>query len=263
MPVDYQGGKIYTIRAPATDKYYIGSTADSLPKRFYEHKASFARYQNGKMNNITSFQIVELEGAYIELLETYPCNSKAELERREGELIREHRDNCVNRNIAGRTQKEYREANKDKVRILVKNWQEANKEKQKAKVREKITCECGASVRKYHLKYHRETARHATRLFNIQNTNKDILNAKQSEKIICECGASMRRDNLTNHRKTARHATRLYNIQNAEEIEKQKVEQEEKANELKKQKADDLEKLLLDTIPAEKLPAIMQMINAV
>ena len=228
MPVNYQGGKIYTIRAPETDKYYIGSTVDSLPKRFYAHKASFARYQNGKMNKVTSFQILELEGAYIELLELYPCNSKAELERREGELIREHKDNCVNRNIAGRTRKEYREANKDKI------------------------------------KQHYEV-------------NKETIRAKASEKMQCECGASIRRDYLTKCRKTAIHTKRLFNIQKAEKLENQKVEQAEKADELKKQKAEKLEKqkveqaekaeklekLLKETIPAEQLPAIMQMINAV
>jgi hypothetical protein len=34
--------------------------------------------------------------AYYELLEHFPCNSKAELQKREHELIRENNDNVVN-----------------------------------------------------------------------------------------------------------------------------------------------------------------------
>jgi hypothetical protein len=35
----YENGKIYTIRSPHTDKYYIGSTIASLKKHFYQHKS--------------------------------------------------------------------------------------------------------------------------------------------------------------------------------------------------------------------------------
>jgi hypothetical protein len=96
----YQNGKIYTIRSPHTEKYYIGSTIEKyLSSRLNGHKASFKSYINGNCNNLTSFQILELGEAYIELLEIFPCSSKLELHKREGELIREHKDNCVNRKI--------------------------------------------------------------------------------------------------------------------------------------------------------------------
>ena len=55
----------------------------------------------------------------LELYENYPCNNKKELERREGEIIRQFKAdinyNVINKAIAGRTHKEYTEDNKDKI----------------------------------------------------------------------------------------------------------------------------------------------------
>ena len=189
MP-DYQGGKIYTIRAPETDKYYIGSTTQTLPKRWYGHKKQYERYQNGKCYNITSFQILELEDAYIELLELYPCNSKIELERREGQLIREHRDNCVNRIVVGRTKKEYREDNKEAIKVREREYREANKETINAKKRE-------------HHHANKEAINAKSREY--REANKEAIKAKASEKIQCECGASVSRGYISGHRKSKRH----------------------------------------------------------
>jgi len=190
MPVDYQGGKIYTIRAPETDKYYIGSTTQTLPKRFHEHKRHYKSYQNGEYHYTTSYQILELEGAYIELLELYPCNSKIELERREGELIREHRNNCVNRYIAGRTHKEWCEDNKEEIKAYKHGWYETNKEALIAKANE-----------------YREANREQINIKKREyyEANKETQKAKQAEKINCECGASIQRNYISKHRKTDKH----------------------------------------------------------
>ena len=50
---------------------------------------------------------------YIEPLEHFPCQTKEELNKREGELIRIHKNNCVNRRIECRTSREYCEDNKE------------------------------------------------------------------------------------------------------------------------------------------------------
>ena len=86
--MDYKNGKIYTIRSHNTDKFYIGSTCSTLTKRFSEH--------NRKWNDTTVREIFTYQRCYIELLELYPCNSKIELNKRVGELIRLHKDKCVN-----------------------------------------------------------------------------------------------------------------------------------------------------------------------
>ena len=83
--------------------------------------------------NCTSSLIVRWQNSNIELIELFPCNSREELNAREGHWIRE--SDCVNKNIAGnfiekgRVQynQEYRHNNPDRY----------NK---------KVVCECGRTV---------------------------------------------------------------------------------------------------------------------
>jgi len=112
MP-DYSKGKIYSIRSHLTDDVYIGSTIQRLSDRLTKHKKCYKKWLITKKNCYSSFKIIEKdpENFYIELVELYPCNSKIELCRREGEIIRA--TTCVNKNIAGRTLKEYREEHKE------------------------------------------------------------------------------------------------------------------------------------------------------
>ena len=111
----YNNSFIYTIRSPHTDKFYIGSTTQNLCKRFANHKSDYNLHVNNKKNYITSFKIIELGDSYIELLEQINCDSKIQLEMREGELIRIHNDLCINKNIVGRTPKQYYADNADKI----------------------------------------------------------------------------------------------------------------------------------------------------
>ena len=123
--MDYKNGKIYSIRSYQTDKIYIGSTTQPLSKRFSCHKSYYKQYLNGKHSYITSFEILQFEDAYIELIEELSCENKEQLCKREGELIRLY--NCVNKSIAGRTEKEWKIENKEKI----KEYREQNKDKMK------------------------------------------------------------------------------------------------------------------------------------
>ena len=122
---DYKKGLIYTIRSPHTDNIYIGSTCQRLSKRLYAHRDNYRSYKNGATKYMTSYKILEFGDEYIELLESYPCNSKMELHKREGELIRQYKDVCVNRCITGRTRKQYKCENKEQI----KQYYQENKEK--------------------------------------------------------------------------------------------------------------------------------------
>ena len=108
MP-NYQNGKIYKIHSYQTDDIYIGSTTDTLSRRFSGHKT------NAKRNlTVKSKQILEYDDAMITLIENYPCNDKYELEKRERYHI--ENNNCVNKHVPTRTDKEYKLANKDKIK---------------------------------------------------------------------------------------------------------------------------------------------------
>ena len=88
---NYANGKIYKIISEKTDKVYIGSTCSPLHKRFYEHRNSFWRVQNGEKNRgnnfLNSFELMKFEDAIIVLVEEYPCNSLDELKIREAYWI--------------------------------------------------------------------------------------------------------------------------------------------------------------------------------
>ncbi len=123
MP-DYSNGKIYTIRCRTDETLiYVGSTIQPLFKRFYKHKrdklCSLYQYVN-KFN-------LDWDEWYIELYENYPCKSKEELNRQEGKIIREIA--TINQRVEGRTRKEYRIENADKIKSIKNNYRIENADK--------------------------------------------------------------------------------------------------------------------------------------
>ena len=138
-------GRIYIIKSSQTDKVYIGSTVETLNKRFREHKCS---------KTCTSREILKYDDAEIILLECYDCETYEELRKKEGEYIKQY--NCVNKLIAGRTKTEYYEDNKEKIKEYRKEYRQENKEK----LNEKITCECGGKYTHKHKSTHFKTKKH-------------------------------------------------------------------------------------------------------
>ena len=119
--MDYKNAKIYTVRSHQTDLVYVGSTCSPLHKRFHQHKQ-----KSGNNLKVSSQAIMKFEDAYIELYEEFPCDNVQQLRKQEGEVICSM--NCVNKNIAGQTHKEYQEHHKEDAREYNKKWLEANKE---------------------------------------------------------------------------------------------------------------------------------------
>jgi hypothetical protein len=104
---DYIKGKIYTIRCNTDENLiYVGSTIQSLSKRFGGHKIEKVR----KPNTYFYTKVENWNDWYIELYENYPCQNREELNKREGEIIR--LIGTLNINATGRTKKEYYEENK-------------------------------------------------------------------------------------------------------------------------------------------------------
>lgn len=126
MENKYNNSKIYMIWSILGDDKYYGSTTQKLSIRMCGHKTS---YKKG-IKNISSYILFEkygIDNCKIELVLNYPCNSKEELNKKEGEYIRNNQ--CVNKQIAGRTHKIYYEENKDKIKEYQKEWFFDNKER--------------------------------------------------------------------------------------------------------------------------------------
>jgi len=153
MP-NYQLGKIYKLWSPSKNIIYIGSTTQTLSRRLSKHLGDYKAYNKGDIKCYkTSYLILECEDYKIELLEDYACCNRQQLERKEGEYIKNNE--CVNKNVAGRTKqerdtyikeynkqyytnnkeyhKEYNKNNKERnteyMKKYLEEYNEANKEK--------------------------------------------------------------------------------------------------------------------------------------
>ena len=117
---NYQNSKIYKIE-PIIDHdegdIYIGSTTKQyLSQRMDRHRANYGTWKQNKKGYTSSFKLFDKYGlgnCKIFLIELYPCTTKEELRVREGHLIKTIP--CINKFIPGRTNKEYKEDNKDKM----------------------------------------------------------------------------------------------------------------------------------------------------
>jgi predicted GIY-YIG superfamily endonuclease len=104
---DYSQGKIYKIICNKTGLIYIGSTCNTLEKRLKEHIGYYKAYIEKKKSNrlISSIFVTFNNDCRIELIESYPCNNKIELQKREYYYI----DNidCVNTHRISMDSKQY------------------------------------------------------------------------------------------------------------------------------------------------------------
>lgn len=136
----YQNAVVYAIRSYQTDQFYIGSTRSPMYKRLSKHRDSYKQWCNDNTLSYTSsYEILQYDDAYIELIEECPCENAAQLCKKEGEYIRLHRDNCVNVRVAGRPPQErvkvYREAHKEELNAKQKAYYQAHKEEYNAKTK--------------------------------------------------------------------------------------------------------------------------------
>ena len=172
----YKRGMIYTIRNIKDDTMiYVGSSINNLSKRFDNHKRCC---KVGKSGISLYSHIVDNDwsGWYIELYEMYPCNNKKELNRREGEVIREI--GTINKYIAGRTHKEWRkdypdkskeyyEKNADKINEKGKEYYKKNTDKINEYRYKKVCCNiCGAFSSKSNLPKHQKTKKCMSKSLN-------------------------------------------------------------------------------------------------
>ena len=206
MP-DYSQGKIYCLRSYETDDIYIGSTTLSLAIRKGQHKIDYKSYLNNKKYFVTSFNIIKYDDCYIELIEEYSCENKQQLERKEGEYIR-NRD-CVNKNIAGRSNKEYREDNKDKKAEYQTEYYQKNKNKI-AEYYQKNKEKAAEKNAEYRQKNKNKIAEKNA---EYRQKNKNKIAEKNTEKITCECGSVVTKVYLSKHTKTKKHEKLMKNLQ--------------------------------------------------
>jgi hypothetical protein len=125
----YQKGKIYKIVDIGYNRCYFGSTIQELSSMMAGHRRDYKRFHDGTYYRLVSFDIFDeygLDNSKIELVESFPCNSKSELEARLGFYIKNNE--CINKQIAGRSKKQYQIDNKEQIAIKRKERRQQNKE---------------------------------------------------------------------------------------------------------------------------------------
>ena len=160
--VNYQNGKIYKIESLIGNCRYIGSTCQKLSMRMAKHRQKYRQQKQ----YYTSYEVLKYSDAKILLILNHACNSKEELEAKEAEYIKQL--DCVNKYIPQRTEKQYREDNKELIAEKQRKWRSENKEytkeynkKYQKKYRKiKYTCECGSTISKAHKTTHNKTKKH-------------------------------------------------------------------------------------------------------
>jgi hypothetical protein len=124
-------GFIYVIKSKQTTDVYYGSTKKKLNIRLNEHKSGYRGHLKGKYPYTTSYEIIQYDDAFIELVEIVEYEDKEELKKREGYYIQNNE--CVNKHIAGltrkETSKEYREKNREYILLERKEYREKNRDK--------------------------------------------------------------------------------------------------------------------------------------
>ena len=201
--VNYQNGKIYKIiNDSMPGMVYYGSTCNTFAKRMTQHKAP--------SSHCKSKILLEYGNPQMILIEKYPCNDKMELTARERYYI--DNNNCVNKIVPGRTNKEYYEDNKEKIKehyednkeqILLnkKEYYEANKEKILLKKKEQYEANKEQILLKK--KEYQEANKEKISLYQKEHyeANKEKLN----KKIDCECGGKYTYTNKSTHFKSKKH----------------------------------------------------------
>lgn len=159
--VNYQEAKIYKIINDEMEGLvYYGSTCNTFAKRLSTHK---------KNRDCTSRVLFEYGKPQMILVEKYPCNDKMELKQRERYYI--ENNECVNKCIPNRTQKEYKEDNKEQISLQKKEYYQDNREQfllqqkeyrenNKEQINKKTECDCGGKYTHNHKARHLKSKKH-------------------------------------------------------------------------------------------------------
>jgi len=163
-------GLVYKITNSDESIVYIGSTTESITRRFNRHRYGYEQWISGKADRCHSmiyhsFRDHGIDNFSIHLISEHEIETSRQLCEFEQLVI--DRTSCVNKTAAYRTKEQHREMvqqryQRDKGQILEKTRQYSivNKEKIKARMSERIACGCGITLSRGNLAPHRRSKKH-------------------------------------------------------------------------------------------------------
>jgi len=210
--VDYSFAKIYKIVDNTTGNYYIGSTCEPiLARRLAGHISGHKSFLSGKRNKYcTSFEILKNNDYGIILIEK--CEnifSRDELRARERFYIESCE--CVNKNLPGRTKKEYYQSTIEKHQQYYQSHKAKLQEQSRnyrrkgnGKVSDRKYYQEHIEKRQQYYQANREKLNEYAKQY--KQDNKEILQEKASSLIECSiCNCKITRHHKSEHNKTRKH----------------------------------------------------------
>ena len=191
MP-DYSKGFIYIIKKQDdfnNDNVYIGSSCN-FTRRKHKHKSA-CNNENSRCYNLKLYKHIRENGGWnswcmLKIID-YPCNNKSQLNIMERSYIDNYKSK-LNCNIPTRTDKEWRNDNKDKLAKKYKEYRKDNKEKL-VELKKQWRIDNKEKVVEQKKEWY--------------NQNKDKILEKIKENEICDnCGCEVRKRNLLRHTMT-------------------------------------------------------------
>ncbi len=138
------------------------------------------------------------ENFYVELYESFPCDNKEELNRREGQIIREI--GTLNTKIAGRTRNEYRQENKERIALRTKEYDTKYREQNAEKIKQyyQDNKEKKLEQQKEYYKNNKDKVNEKEKKYK---TRRNELNIE----VVCSCGCKLKKYALSRHLKSKKH----------------------------------------------------------
>ena len=202
MPL-YENSVIYKLvhkNDQDNENIYVGSTTNFRGRKVKHREKYYDK--NAKEYNYKVYQFIRENGGWDEwemvAVETYPCESKKELEIRERFHI-ETLKSKLNQIIPTRTHKEWREDNKEHIKEKKKKEYEDNKEHIKER-----------SLKNYYAKHEENKEKNK----QYRENNREKLLEHHKEKVSCECGCILTKTHLNRHRKTDKHKKKMEELNN-------------------------------------------------
>ena len=160
MVIDYSQAKIYKIVCNTIRLTYVGSTCKPrLCQRLNQHVQDFKAFKNGKRHYLTSYEVLKNNNYSIVFFErVLQCTNKDELKQFERKFIEQI--DCVDKVIPCRTQKEYKENNKDKIREYYQDNKDKIKQYYQDTLSIKYKCDCGSVLSKGKKLRHEKSIKH-------------------------------------------------------------------------------------------------------
>jgi len=193
---------IYKATDNTNGNVYYGSTTETVDERFQKHE-SVHKICDGCGLSICS--IIRNRDYSVEIVERFPCEEKKVRLKREAYYITSFP--CINKEVPGRTRKEYYEANKEYIQKRKREYQSKNPDKVKQwnenrKAKRLIDGKLQQWRKNDYLK-HRE-----------ERLQKSKAYLKRQPTLTCQCGKNIKRLYMKGHLKTKQHKLWQLNAHN-------------------------------------------------